>query len=551
MKKIIYSLAIAASTLGLNSCIGDLDTLPLNETDKTAQQAYQNIEDLEKGLAYIYGSYSLVSQNDAGSSDIAVEDAGQSELIRQYVVLNEMSVDALKCAWGDSYITDTQNATWSATPNAATIAVYTRCMVTITRANEFLVQSKESSIEGVAGLRAEARFLRAYAYYMLLDLYGNPPFATEENIGGELPKQFDTNFSTGRKSLFEWIESELKDLLANDDMPEIGEVSYPRVNKGAAQALLARMYLNAQVYTGTARWEDARSAAEATINMGYTLCPNYEELFLQDNGENANSRNELIFAIAYDRDYTQSWGGTTHLVSASLDDNNSKAVAVALGYPEGSMITRERWNGYHIPTSYVTKNFEINGITWGGTGLGYDRTTSDKRALLSNVGCKEEFVSNTIETGWRCWKFTSRDSQGNLYSSDEHSKFSSTDFPMIRLAEMYLIYAEAQAHIDGGTTTDTKAMGYIKKLRDRAGLSTPSSINTDFILKERAVELLWEGHRRTDLIRYGHFTSMQFPWPNKGGVADGKAAIPEYRTVYPILNTDITENPNLVQNPGY
>ena len=206
MKRIIYSLAIAASALSFNSCIGDLDTLPLNETDKTAQQAYQKLEDFEKGLAYIYGSYSLVSQNDAGSSDIAVEDAGQSELLRQYVVLNEMSVDALKCAWGDSYITDTQNATWSATPNAATIAVYTRCMVTVTRANEFLVQSKESSVEGVAGLRAEARFLRAYAYYMLLDLYGNPPFALEENIGGELPKQIDTDFKKGRKGLFEWIE---------------------------------------------------------------------------------------------------------------------------------------------------------------------------------------------------------------------------------------------------------------------------------------------------------------------------------------------------------
>lgn len=551
MKKFIYSLAIAASTLSFNSCISDLDTLPLNETDKTAQQAYQTLEDFEKGLAYIYGSYSLVSQNDPGGSDIAVEDAGQSELLRQYVVLNEMSVDALKCAWGDSYITDTQNATWSATPNAATIAVYTRCMVTITRANEFLLQSGSSSVEGIEGLKAEARFLRAYAYYMLLDLYGNPPFATEENIGGDLPKQLDTNFSNGRKLLFEWIESEMKDLLANGEMPEVGEVSYPRVNKGAAQALLARMYLNAQVYTGTVRWEDARSAAEATINMGYSLCTNYEELFLQDNGENTNSRNELIFAIAYDRDHTQSWGGTTHLVSACLDDDNSQAVAVALGYPEGSMITRERWNGYHIPTSYITNNFELNGVEWGGSGLGYDRVTSDKRALLSNVGCKEAFVSNTIETGWRCWKFTSRDSQGNLYSSDEYSKFSSTDFPMIRLAEMYLIYAEAQARIDGGTTTDSKAMGYVKALRDRAGLECPSSVDTEFILKERAVELLWEGHRRTDLIRYGYFTSMSFPWPNKGGIADGKASIPEYRTVYPLLNTDITENPNLVQNPGY
>ena len=551
MKKIIYSLAIAASALTFNSCVGDLDTMPLNETDKTAGQAYQTLEDFEKGLAYIYGSYSLVSQNDPGGSDIAVEDAGQSELLRQYVVLNEMAADALKCAWGDSYITDTQYATWSATPNAATIAVYTRCMVTVTRANEFLIQSGASSLEGIAELRAEARFLRAYAYYMLLDLYGNPPFATEENIGGELPKQFDTDFATGRKLLFEWLEAELKELVASEDMPNVGEVSYPRVTKGAAQALLARMYLNAEVYTGTARWADAMNAAEATIGMGYALCSNYEELFLQDNGENTNSQKEMIFAIAYDRSKTQSWGGTTHLVSGSLDDANSEAIAAELGYPEGSMITRERWNGYHIPTSFVTNNFELNDVEWGGDGIGYNRTTSDKRAFFSNVDCQETFDISKIESGWRCWKFTSRDSQGNLYSSDSYDKFSSTDFPMIRLAEMYLIYAEAKARQDGGITTDSKAMGYVKALRDRAGLSTPSSIDTEFILKERACELLWEGHRRTDLIRYGYFTSMSFPWPYKNGVPDGKSAIPEYRTVYPILNTDLTENPNLVQNPGY
>lgn len=277
--------------LTLNACIGDLDTLPLNETDKTAGQAYQTLEDFEKGLAYIYGSYSLVSQNDPGSSDIAVEDAGQSELIRQYVVLNEMSCDVLKCTWGDSYITDTQNNSWTSTPNAATIAVYTRCMVTVTRANEFLLQSKGSSVEGVAGLRAEARFLRAYAYYMLMDLYGNPPFALEENIGGELPSQI------GRTALFQWIESELLDLVSGSDMPAVGTVGYPRVTKGTAQALLARMYLNAEVYTGTARWADARSAAEATIGMGYQLCNNYEELFMQDNSENANAQKEMILQL--------------------------------------------------------------------------------------------------------------------------------------------------------------------------------------------------------------------------------------------------------------
>ena len=544
MKKIIYSLAIAASMLTFNSCIGDLDTVPLNETDKNAGQAYQTLEDFEMGLAYIYGAYSLASQNDPGKADIAVDDAGQSELVRQYMVLNEMSVDALKCTWGDSYIVELQNNSWSATPNASTLAVYTRCMMVVTRANEFLKQSNATSMEGLAQLRAEARFLRAFAYYLLIDLYGNPPFAMEENVAGALPSQI------GRKALFEWIEGELKDLLEGSDLPAVGAVPYPRVTKGAAQATLARMYLNAEVYTGTARWQDALDAAEATIKMGYDLCPNYEELFMQDNSENDNARKEFIFAIAYDRDNSQSWGGTTHLVSASLSSEANSAIAKELGYP-GARVARENWNGYHVPNEYV-EFFELKGVTWGGTsGFGYDRANSDKRAFFYNIGGTKEYSNSDINSGWRCWKFTSRDSKGNLFSGDEFSKLSSADFPIIRLAEMYLIYAEAKARLDGGTTTDTKALGYIKELRERAGVSVPTSIDTEFILKERARELMWEGHRRTDLIRYGYFTSVSFPWPYKGGVPDGKVSLGQHLTVYPILNTDLTENPNLVQNEGY
>lgn len=544
MKKIIYSLAIAASMLTFNSCIGDLDTVPLNETDKNAGQAYQTLEDFEMGLAYVYGAYSLASQNDPGKADIAVDDAGQSELVRQYMILNEMSVDALKCTWGDSYIVELQNNSWSATSNAATLAVYTRCMMAVTRANEFLKQSSASSLEGIEQLRAEARFLRAFSYYLLMDLYGNPPFAMEENVAGTLPSQI------GRKALFEWIEGELKALLEGNDLPAVGAVDYPRVTKGAAQATLARMYLNAEVYTGTARWQDALDAAEATINMGYGLCPNYEELFMQDNSENDNARKEFIFAIAYDRDNSQSWGGTTHLVSASLSAEANSAIANELGFT-GGRIARENWNGYHVPNEYV-EYFELKDVKWGETsGFGYNRTTSDKRAFFYNIGGTKEYSSSDINSGWRCWKFTSRDSKGNLFSGDEFSKYSSADFPIIRLAEMYLIYAEAKARLSGGTTTDAKALGYIKELRDRAGVSMPASIDIDFILKERARELMWEGHRRTDLIRYGYFTSASFPWPYKGGVPDGKVALDQHLTVYPILNTDLTENPNLVQNEGY
>ena len=403
MKKLIYSLALAASILTMNSCIGDLDTVSLNETSKSDVDAYHTLADYEMGLAYIYGSFSLVSQSDPGSSDIAVDDAGQSEFTRQMVVLQEMSADALKCTWGDSYITDTQNASWTSTGNAATIAVYSRGMVTVTRANEFLKRTEGVEMEGLAGLRAEARFLRAYAYWVLLDLYGNPPFALPENINGEAPSQI------GRPALAAWLAGELEDLAGdNSDMPEVGSVPYPRATKGAAQALLARLYLNYEVYTEGAetKWQEARDAAEKVINMGYTPCPNYAELFMQDNSENPNATQEMIFAIAYDRDYTQSWGGTTHLVSGSLDDDASKAVAVALGFPEGTHVAPERWNGYHVPAEYVSQNFELSGVTWGGTGLGYDRATSDQRAFFCNTGCEEAFDNSTTKSGWRCWKFT-------------------------------------------------------------------------------------------------------------------------------------------------
>ena len=546
MKKYIYGMAIAASLFSLSSCLGDLDTQPLNETDKSAQQAYSTYEGFEKGLAYIYGSFSLVSQNDPGSSDISVDDAGQSDLMRQFVVLNEMSADALKCVWGDSYITDTQNATWTSTPNAATIAVYTRGMVTVTRANEFLKQSAGSSIEGVEKLRSEARLLRAYAYFMLMDLYGNPPFATEENIGGDLPKQL------GRKALCEWIESELKELVADDNLADASAAVYPRVSKGLAQALLARLYLNSEVYTGTARWTEARDAAQAVISMGaYSLCPNYQQLFMQDNSENANARKEFVFAIAYDAEHTQTWGGTTHLVSGSMGDDAAQAVAEGLGYSTGSMISRERWNGYHVPDQYVAY-FDLQDVSWGKKdAFGYNRETSDKRAMLTNYGNTQEWDKSSADTGWRCWKFSSRASDGSLRSTDAYTKFSSADFPVIRLAEMYLIYAEAQARLDGGQTTNATAMGYVKQLRDRAGVDMPSSLSLDFLLEENAREFMWEGHRRVDLIRYGYFTSMSFPWPYKNGVPNGKSAIPSYRTIYPILTTDLAENPNLSQNPGY
>jgi hypothetical protein len=123
--------------------------------------------------------------------------------------------------------------------------------------------------------------------------------------------------------------------------------------------------------------------------------------------------------------------------------------------------------------------------------------------------------------------------------------------PIFRLAEMYLNYAEADARLSGGSVKDAVAKDYVKALRDRAGVTTPAEISLDWLLDERAREFMWEGHRRVDLIRYGYFTDMNYPWTLKGGILNGKVALPEYRTIFPIIQSDLSANSNLKQNSGY
>ena len=153
-----------------------------------------------------------------------------------------------------------------------------------------------------------------------------------------------------------------------------------------------------------------------------------------------------------------------------------------------------------------------------------------------------------------CWKFCGLDSKDKLAQQDGvpgNWKLSSTDMPVFRLAEMYLNYAEADARLNGGTVKDSKALGYVKELRDRAGVPMPTTISLDWLLDERAREFMWEGHRRVDLIRFGKFTDVNYPWTLKGGILNGKIAIPSYRTIFPIIQSDLSSNSNLIQNEGY
>lgn len=118
----LFILSVAA--ILFSSCLKDLDTLPLNTTDFTSENAYANEDSYLKALAYINGYYMLVGQDDAGNNDLGFSDSGQSEFLRQWFNMNEMTCDGLKCVWGDSYLTELQHDSWGSSTNDALVAVY-------------------------------------------------------------------------------------------------------------------------------------------------------------------------------------------------------------------------------------------------------------------------------------------------------------------------------------------------------------------------------------------------------------------------------------------
>jgi hypothetical protein len=420
---------------------------------------------------------------------------------------------------------------WSSA-NAIIDGLYYRSYFQITLCNEFIRQASDANLSarGITGAEAdsirrfaaEARFLRAYQYWVVMDLFGNPPFATEKDaIGTFLPRQIS------RKDLFAYIESELKDIDAGLAAPKGNE--YGRVDKAAAWALLARVYLNAAVYTGTAHYTDAITYCNKVIGAGYKLQSDYRQLVLADDNLNTD---EFILTINYDATYTQNYGGTTYLVHGPA------------GIPGTISGSNGSWSGLRCTQQFVNLFLDYSGNT-------------DRRAQFYQTGQSLQMKDlYTATDGFSTFKFRNLTrSGGPAPHADPKGDFSDIDFPLFRLGEIYLIYAEAV--LRGGTGGDAgTALTYINALRTRAyggsnsGIITAGTLTTDFILDERGRELYYEAFRRTDLIRYGKFTTGSYLWAWKGGVAAGTAVADKYN-IFPIPSTDLSSNPNLIQNTGY
>lgn len=542
MKRTIYILIAAVALI---SCVKDLDTLPLNRTEPVSEYVYGNSEEAYlSGLARLY--FQFVT-NDL--TDMQPMDGGASELIRAFWSVQETTTDEAKCSWeNDAWVRALNTNTWTDVQNDAVYAVYVRTLQGIALVNEYLRQTSPERLSDrgvssvlaskIEGFRAEARFIRAYLYWIALDCFGNVPFTTENSpFGGTyFPEQ------ASRERVFNYCVGELQALLSEDsDMPQPRSL-YPRADKGSVAGLLARMYLNAKVYVGEDMSSEAKAVCERIFTMGYALSPSYTALFRGDNGSNPDALGEFLWAIDYDSNSTESYGGTTYILSASMASTDITDESRPNGQVNG-------WAGLRVPYEFVSKYYDVSGRNYE-TGEYY---TPDRRGEIFYIKGRSESMDGALYNfmnGWSCLKFnnipTGQTNESYLPVSARKG-FSDVDFPMIRLAEIYLIYAEACMNLGQSSL----AMPYVSALAERAGVEPPSEISPRFIESERARELLWEAHRRTDLIRLGLYDTGDFLWPYKGGDSYSGTSFPSYKCIFPIPPTELATNKALVQNPGY
>jgi hypothetical protein len=516
---------VMVTTFFLGSCTKDLNTSPIDPRDMISVNVYKTLSGYKQVLAKVYAGLSVTGQQGpAGNNDISGIDEGFSQYLRMYWYHQELTTDEAVISWNDQTIKNFHSQTWGS-GDVFIAAMYYRTFFQITQCNEFIRESTDSKLDerGFSGseraeivrYRAEARFLRALSYYHALDLFGNVPFVTENDpVGKFFPSQIK------RDKLFAFVESEL--LAIEPVMASARQNEYGRADQGAVWTLLATLYLNASVYIGQDKSTECVTYCNKVINAGYTLNPKYQNQFLADNQNNP----EVIYAISFDGLKTRTWGGTTFIISAAVGGSMKPA------------------------------DFGLTG-GWGGT-----RTTSamvnkfnaalDKRAMFWTDGQSLEINDiGTFTDGYAITKFKNVTSTG---AAGQDNTYCDTDFPLFRLADVYLMYAEAV--LRGGTGGDPgTALNYVNEIRTRAyggasGNITADQLTLDFILDERARELYWEGHRRTDLIRYGRFSVSTYLWPWKGGVPGG-ASTSVIHNLFPLPSSDVSANANLTQNPGY
>ncbi len=536
--RLLSLFLLALVTGGLVVLPGCTDVGVNPKSSATANNVFSEDGSYENYLAKVYGGLNVTGQEGpAGNADIgAIDDEGFSQYMRLYWKMQELPTDEAVIAWNDNGIRRLNNHNWTSS-NQFSVGMYSRVFFQVSQANEFLRQSTDSRLDsrGVSAekkqtiqqYRAEVRFLRALSYWHGIDLFGDIPLVTEDfPRGSEAPEQ------STREEIFNFIESELLAIINDENeevLPPAGQAEYGRADKAAAWMLLSKLYLNAEVYVGESRYGEVIEYTQRVIDANYQLEEDYQHLFLADN----HTADGVIFAIPQDGDRTRHFGGTTFLAHAPV---GGEMDAASFGLDFG-------WAGLRTTSASVDR-YE------GGDSRDDFFFTQGQEKEIDDVLPNGETTDDPIgafSQGYAAPKFRNVTSDGQPGSN---ATFPDTDFPMFRLADAYLMYAEAT--LRGGGGDQSQALTLLNDLRERAGMGrdlSQSDLTLDFILEERSRELFWEAQRRTDLIRFDEFTENGV-WPWKGGVQGGTTTDANFN-LYPIPASELRANPNLEQNPGY
>ena len=554
MKNIIkYLLVLGIATFGFTSCVDDLNVTP---HDPNSIQYFE-----QNGIfTKIYATLGLTGQTGpAGNGDVAGLDEGVSAFVRMIWELNEFPTDE---GWwiydGDAGLPEIRVISWTS-QNPLISGIYYRFYFDISMCNHFLEHASPEG-EGAEQI-AEVRFIRALNYYYLLDMFGSVPFAL---VVSEAAKP-----QYSRIELYNWLEGELKEL---ETLLPAQRLSDYRVDRVAAKMLLARLYLNAEVYTGTAHWDLARDKAKEVMDSQYKLhtvsgggiYSAYQELFMGDNHKYIGGVNgEGILNIYQDGVMAQSWGGARFMCSAFRDKNfNSFGIS-------------DTWTCFRTSPEFLAKwakDGKINNIkNLKGDEFTFPTLLGDDRAIIYNRNSSTDTYSlkGSMANGkfYDCWsvlKYTGRYSSLPVNpTADEIKRYAGhdpewpdTDIPFMRVAEAYLTYAEAQHRLGN----DGEAALAVKALRDRANNTQDFTISDEFLLDEWSREFYCEGRRRIDLVRFGRFAGpqaneYQYHWEgrgNKKSIDDGGSwvDIEAKYNVFPLPQSDVVTQ-GLTQTEGY
>jgi|SRR6218665_70578 len=515
----IKLIGAAFMLLLLSSCLNDLDTEP--KVELSLENLLAKDPNAVQGLlSKMYGTFALTGPSGSGSSDIEGADKGETGFLRGIVNLQDFTADGMKNRWGDDGLDQlTTTSSWDEN-NKFFRYLYDRVYYTVPNCSNIIKALNTIDVPNKEQYISELRFLRALAYYYMIDCFGKGVLVTEADLGTTVPKPQAT-----RQELFDFVESEL--LAIEPTMPQTND--YGRANKAVVRMLLAKLYLNAEVYTNTPRYDEAADYISKVINEGgYSLEPSFVSMFSADN----NNSKEVIFPLIADPFVSQSFANTTYLINGSLSSDTMTVSDYGM--------TGTGWGGHRATKAWY-------GL-FASSAAGLQASNDDRAKLFWTTGHTYEMEDYKLWiNGFPSTKFRNT----NYIGSTTATAFANTDFPLYRLADAYLMYAECALRGAAGANAG-QALGYVNDVRRRSHATeiTAGDLTLDFILDERGRELNMEGHRRTDLIRYNKFSGSSYIWPWKGGVKAG-TSIPDTYKLFPIPLTALQANTNLTQNPGY